>query len=150
MVHKPCRYISMLGDPSWYGSRLVHVKQLHHLRGTAASVASAATALQSRCVFTVCYRTPGPFIHHAQSNFFLQSHAGIPCLNPVLHVLCVTVPKDLILCTIDIRCLTWRPQGHIMMDHPKYVTHNKQISTHNTGQIILPYIVTGAGTMFVT
>ena len=39
---------------------------------------------------------------------------------------------------------------HTKMDHPKYATHNKQISTHDTGQIMLPYIVTGAGTVFVT
>ena len=26
-----------------------------------------------------------------------------------VRVLCVTVLKDLVLCTIDIRCLTWRP-----------------------------------------
>lgn len=40
--------------------------------------------------------------------------------------------------------------AHTEMDHPKYVIHNKKISTHDTGQIILPYIVTGTGSVFVT
>lgn len=49
--------------------------------------------------------TYGSFTQDAYSSFFFsnQSHPGIQFINPILHVLCTTVLKDHILCTIWVR-----------------------------------------------